>query len=172
MPSTRYWVEPITTIPKPFWNRNTDNIPKITGRKRSLRHRAFYSMLGSTKSFKTFPTIRYFWCAVWSAHAAIYDHPDGRRTAFLCQLSIHNGLIVPQRAARLEFSYPLAPGLDDIRNTGGILWKNHGSVWNHHPTASQKSVIFKETYCIKNFIEDYNSYKGKCLLAVTSNRIS
>ncbi len=59
------------------------------------------------------------------------------------------------------FLIPLAPGLDDIEEVREEYFEK---IMDRFEAITQqevkKNVIFKEAYCINDFIEDYNSYKG------------
>ena len=59
------------------------------------------------------------------------------------------------------FLIPLAPGLDDIPE---IREEYFGKIMDRfEKTTNQevkKYVIFKESFCINDFVSDYNSYKG------------
>ena len=59
------------------------------------------------------------------------------------------------------FLIPLAPGLDDIPEIREIYFEK---IMDRLETITQQpiknSVIFKESFCINDFITDYNSYNG------------
>ncbi|WGF92653.1 phytoene desaturase family protein [Aequorivita marisscotiae] len=59
------------------------------------------------------------------------------------------------------FLIPLAPGLDDIPEIREEYFENimdrFEKITNQEVT---KNVIFKESFCINDFVSDYNSYKG------------
>lgn len=59
------------------------------------------------------------------------------------------------------FLIPLAPSLEDNLEIREVYFekivKRFESVTNQ---SIAKSVIFKESFCVNNFISDYNSYKG------------
>lgn len=59
------------------------------------------------------------------------------------------------------FLIPLAPGLDD---TSKIREEYFNKIMDRFERITnqevRKSIIFKESFCIKDFVSDYNSYKG------------
>jgi phytoene desaturase len=59
------------------------------------------------------------------------------------------------------FLIPLAPGIND---TNEIREKYFNIIINRFEQLTEqsvkKNVIFKESYCVNDFIKDYNSYKG------------
>ena len=59
------------------------------------------------------------------------------------------------------FLIPLAPGLED---TAELREEYFGKIISRFEKLTDQNiknnVIFKESYCINDFIEDYNSYKG------------
>lgn len=105
-----------------------------------------------------------FFDVPFEAHAAaIYDHPRWpEEPLFYASFpSITDADCAPKGCEAGIFLIPLAPGLDDIPEVREEYFEK---IMDRFETITQqqvkKSVIFKETYCIKNFIEDYNSYKG------------
>ncbi|CAM3480919.1 phytoene desaturase family protein [Aequorivita lipolytica] len=59
------------------------------------------------------------------------------------------------------FLIPLAPGLDDIPEIREEYFEKIMVRFEKITNQEiKKYVIFKESYCIKDFVDDYNSYKG------------
>jgi phytoene desaturase len=59
------------------------------------------------------------------------------------------------------FLIPLAPGLDDIPEVRELYFDKIMSRFEYLTNQdAKKYVIFKESFCINDFINDYNSYKG------------
>lgn len=59
------------------------------------------------------------------------------------------------------FLIPLAPGLDDIDEIRGEYFEKIMERFEKITNQEVKNyVIFKESFCINDFITDYNSYKG------------
>lgn len=59
------------------------------------------------------------------------------------------------------FLIPLAPGLDDIPEIREEYFEKIMDRFEKITNQKVKNyVIFKESYCINNFVTDYNSYKG------------
>jgi len=59
------------------------------------------------------------------------------------------------------FLIPIAPGLED---TEGLRQKYFEKIINRFEKLTKQdvknSIIFKDSFCVKDFIKDYNSYKG------------
>ena len=94
---------------------------------------------------------------------AIYDDPQWpENPLFYASFpSKTDSSVAPKGKEAGIFLIPLAPGIEDteaIRET--YLKKIMTRFENLTNQKVQKNVIFKETYCLNNFIEDYNSYKG------------
>ena len=59
------------------------------------------------------------------------------------------------------FLIPLAPGLDDIPEIREEYFEKIMARFEQITAQEvKKYVIFKESFCINDFISDYNSYKG------------
>ncbi len=59
------------------------------------------------------------------------------------------------------FLIPLAPGLDDTQKLRDIYFEKIISRFEKLTQQKVKnSIIFKESFCVNDFIKDYNSYKG------------
>ncbi len=59
------------------------------------------------------------------------------------------------------FLIPLAPGLPDDESTReSYFWKIIDRMEKLTKQNLRKSVLFKESFCVKDFISEYNSYKG------------
>lgn len=59
------------------------------------------------------------------------------------------------------FLIPLAPGIDDIPEIRDEYFDKIMSRFEHITNQeAKKYVIFKESFCINDFVSDYNSYKG------------
>ena len=59
------------------------------------------------------------------------------------------------------FLIPIAPGLED---TPELREQYFNIIINRFEKRTQqdvlKNILFKESYCVNDFVEDYNSYKG------------
>jgi phytoene desaturase len=75
--------------------------------------------------------------------------------------SISDDLLAPSGKEAATFLIPLAPGLED---TEALREKYFDIIINRLEQLTgqnvKENIIFKESYCVNDFIEDYNSYKG------------
>lgn len=92
---------------------------------------------------------------------AIYDHPKwpDEPLFYASFPSKTDKNVSPEGKEAGIFLIPLAPGLEDTPALREqyfekimTLWKFDGKIW--------KNVIFKESFCVNDFIKEYNSYKG------------
>jgi phytoene desaturase len=100
----------------------------------------------------------------FDVHAeAIYDHPKWPENplfyaSFPSKTDTNSA---PEGQEAGIFLIPLAPGLED---TPELREKYFEKIMSRLETLTSQKVknhiIFKESFCIKDFIKDYNSYKG------------
>ena len=105
-----------------------------------------------------------FFDVPFDAHAkAIYDTPQWpEEPLFYASFpSITDKDAAPKGKEAGIFLIPLAPGLTDIDEVREeyfeLILKRFEKVTNQDV---RNYVIFKEAFCINDFIKDYNSYKG------------
>ncbi|MBV1924557.1 MAG: oleate hydratase [Flavobacteriaceae bacterium] len=93
----------------------------------------------------------------------IYDKPQWpTEPLFYASFpSITDNNIAPEGNEAGIFLIPLAPGLDDIPEVREEYFEK---IINRFEKLTQQevksSILFKESYCIKDFEKDYNSFKG------------
>ena len=59
------------------------------------------------------------------------------------------------------FLIPLAPGIEDTRELRDLYFDKIITRFENATSQNVKNlIIFKESFCINDFIKDYNSYKG------------
>ncbi|MEM5564189.1 phytoene desaturase family protein [Psychroserpens sp. AS72] len=59
------------------------------------------------------------------------------------------------------FLIPLAPGLEDTKDLRELYFNKIIDRFENLTSQSvKKNIIFKESFCVNDFIKDYNSYKG------------
>lgn len=100
----------------------------------------------------------------FDAHAfSIYDNPSWpKEPLFYASFpSKTESNFAPEGCENAIILIPLAPGIDDTPEIRAhyleiILTR----IENLTRQSIKENVIFKETYCINDFIEDYNSFKG------------
>ncbi|MBE7648268.1 phytoene desaturase family protein [Tenacibaculum finnmarkense] len=100
----------------------------------------------------------------FDVHAAsIYDTPSWpKEPMFYASFpSITEGSFAPINKEAGTFLIPIAPGIED---TPELREKYFDLIINRLEKLTQQhvkeSVIFKESFCVKDFVKDYNSYKG------------
>ncbi len=100
----------------------------------------------------------------FDVHAkSIYDTPEWpEKPLFYASFpSITDDSLSPKGKEAGTFLIPLAPGIED---TDEIREKYFNLILERlEQLTNQKvkeSIIFKESYCVNDFIKDYNSYKG------------
>ncbi|WP_148870116.1 phytoene desaturase family protein [Tenacibaculum adriaticum] len=100
----------------------------------------------------------------FDVHAkSIYDTPEWpEKPLFYASFpSITDDSFAPEGKEAGTFLIPLAPGIED---TPEIREKYFNIIIDRlERLTNQKvkeSIIFKESYCVNDFIKDYNSYKG------------
>ncbi|MAM23475.1 MAG: phytoene dehydrogenase [Croceibacter sp.] len=94
---------------------------------------------------------------------AIYDDPQWpENPLFYASFpSKTDSSVAPKGKEAGIFLIPLAPGIKDTEAIRETYFKKIMTRFENLTNQTvQKNVIFKETYCLNNFIEDYNSYKG------------
>ncbi len=132
--------------------------------KKTLAPSALLFYVGFDKKIKNVAHHTLFFDVDFEAHSkAIYDVPEWpEEPLFYASFpSITEGFFAPEGKEAATFLIPLAPDLDD---TEELRQKYFNKIISRlEKTTNQeveKFVIFKESYCIKDFVSDYNSYKG------------
>ncbi len=93
----------------------------------------------------------------------IYDNPKWpKEPLFYASFpSITDKSFAPENHEAATFLIPIAPGIEDtdeIRETYfNKIIERLEKLTNQKLT---KNIVFKQSYCVNDFIEDYNSYKG------------
>lgn len=100
----------------------------------------------------------------FDSHAkAIYDNPKWpENPLFYASFpSKTDDSVAPKGKEAGIFLIPLAPGLEDTPELREIYFNKIIDRFENLTSQSLKNqVIFKESFCINDFIKDYNSYKG------------
>ncbi|MBE7692953.1 phytoene desaturase family protein [Tenacibaculum finnmarkense] len=100
----------------------------------------------------------------FDVHAAsIYDNPSWPKDPMFYASfpSLTEDSFAPINNEAATFLIPIAPGIED---TPELREKYFDLIINRLEKLTQQSVkenvIFKESFCVKDFVKDYNSYKG------------
>jgi phytoene desaturase len=100
----------------------------------------------------------------FDAHAKdIYDNPKWpEKPLFYASFpSINDASVSPSGKEAGIFLIPIAPGITDTPEIREIYFNN--IIKRFEKLTNQKvtdNIIFKESYCVNDFVKDYNSYKG------------
>jgi len=105
-----------------------------------------------------------FFDTEFDVHAkAIYDDPKWpEKPLFYASFpSKTDETVAPDGKEAGIFLIPIAPGIED---TPEIREKYFNNIMERFETLTDQkiidSIIFKESFCVKDFVKDYNSYKG------------
>ena len=100
----------------------------------------------------------------FDVHAnAIYDDPKwpDKPLFYASFPSKTDAVIAPEGKESGIFLIPIAPGIEDTPEIREKYFQN--IISRFEELTNQKvtdSILFKESYCVNDFIKDYNSYKG------------
>jgi phytoene desaturase len=120
--------------------------------------------VGFDKRIKNVSHHTLFFDTEFDVHAKdIYDDPKWpEKPLFYASFpSITDESVAPEGKEAGIFLIPIAPGIEDSPEIREKYFKN---IIERFETLTQQKVmdniIFKESFCVTDFIEDYNSYKG------------
>jgi len=120
--------------------------------------------VGFSKKIKNIEHHNLFFDVDFEAHAKdIYDAPKWpKEPLFYANFtSVTDANTAPENCENGFFLIPLAPGLDDTPELREEYFEK--IITRFEKLSNQevrKYVIFKESFCVNDFIKDYNSYKG------------
>jgi phytoene desaturase len=120
--------------------------------------------VGLSKKLKNVCHHTLFFDTNFDTHAkAIYDHPSWpEKPLFYGSFpSITDNTLSPEGKEAATFLIPLAPGLED---TEVLREKYFNMIIERLEKLTNQEVkstiLFKKSYCVNDFVKDYNSYKG------------
>jgi len=120
--------------------------------------------VGFSKKLKNVNHHTLFFDVDFNVHAeAIYDHPKWpENPLFYASFpSITDYTSAPEGKEAGIFLIPLAPGLEDTPELRAKFFNKIIDRFEHLTSQDVTNhIIFKESFCINDFINDYNSYKG------------
>ncbi|MCK0125064.1 phytoene desaturase family protein [Gelidibacter sp. F2691] len=100
----------------------------------------------------------------FEAHAKeIYDTPQWPKDPLFYASfpSLTDQSVAPEGQEAGIFLIPLAPGLEDTPALRALYFDKIIARFENLTSQSVgKNIIFKESFCVNDFIQDYNSYKG------------
>ena len=120
--------------------------------------------VGFSKKLKNVSHHTLFFDTDFDVHAkTIYDNPAWpEKPLFYASFpTITDAELAPEGKEAATFLIPLAPGLEDTEELRkkyfNIIIERLERLTNQEV---KNNVIFKKSYCVNDFIKDYNSYKG------------
>jgi phytoene desaturase len=100
----------------------------------------------------------------FEAHASeIYDNPIWPKDPLFYAnfTSITNPKTAPEGCENGFFLIPIAPGLEDTEELREVYFKKIIKRFEKITEQNiEKNIIFKQSFCVNDFVKDYNSYKG------------
>lgn len=135
-----------------YWNRKTFAPSSLL----------FY--VGFDKKIENVEHHSLFFDVDFDAHAeAIYDDPKWPKNplfyaSFPSKTDVNSA---PEGKEAAIFLIPIAPGIEDTNSIREQYFeKIITRLENLTQQSLKNSIIFKESFCVNDFIKDYNSYKG------------
>lgn len=133
-------------------------------KKRVFAPSSLLFYVGFDKKIKNIEHHNLFFDTDFEKHAeAIYDEPKWpHKPLFYVNFpSVTDASMSPEGCETGFFLIPIAPGLEDNQ----ILRDQYFDIIierleQRTKQSVKKSIIFKESFCVNDFIKDYNSYKG------------
>ncbi len=132
--------------------------------KKTFAPSSLLFFIGMDKKVKNVSHHTLFFDVDFDAHAAdIYDHPKWpTEPLFYANFpSITDASMAPEGKEACFLLIPIAPGLED---TEELRQKYFDVVIDRLETLTDQtirdSILFTESFCINDFVEQYNSYKG------------
>jgi len=120
--------------------------------------------IGFDKKLKNIEHHNLFFDTNFEAHAEeIYDNPQWPKDPlFYANFpSVTDKSMAPENCETGFFLIPIAPGIED---TDVLRAQYFDIIMSRFEKLTEQTIrnniIFKESFCVKDFIKDYNSYKG------------
>ena len=132
--------------------------------KKTFAPSSLLFFVGMDKKVKNVSHHTLFFDVDFDAHAAdIYDHPKWPKDPlFYANFpSITDASMAPEGKEACFLLVPIAPGLED---TPALREKYFDIIIKRLETLTgqslQENILFKESFCVNDFVSEYNSYKG------------
>ena len=132
--------------------------------KKTFAPSSLLFFIGMDKKVKNVSHHTLFFDVDFDAHAAdIYDHPKWpKNPLFYANFpSITDTSMAPEGKEACFLLIPIAPGLED---TEELREKYFDMVIDRLESLTdqtiRESILFTESFCVNDFVEQYNSYKG------------
>lgn len=133
-------------------------------KKKTFAPSSLLFYVGFDKKLKNIEHHNLFFDTDFEAHAEeIYDDPRWPKNPlfYVNFPSVTDASMAPENCETGFFLIPIAPGLEDtpeLRNQYFDIIINRFENLTHQKV--QDNVLFKESFCVNDFVEEYNSYKG------------
>lgn len=133
-------------------------------KKKTFAPSSLLFYVGFDKKLKNIEHHNLFFDTDFEAHAEeIYDDPKWPKNPlfYVNFPSVTDESMAPENCETGFFLIPIAPGLEDtpeLRNQYFDIIINRFENLTHQKV--QDNVLFKESFCVNDFVEEYNSYKG------------
>ena len=132
--------------------------------KKTFAPSALLFYVGFNKKIKNVAHHTLFFDTSFDVHAQdIYDNPKWpKEPLFYASFSSKtDASFAPKSKEAATFLIPLAPGLtDDLKVREAYFLKIMERLENLTGQDLKDQVLFKESYCVNDFVNDYNSFKG------------
>ena len=132
--------------------------------KKTFAPSSLLFFVGMDKKVKNVSHHTLFFDVDFDTHAAdIYDHPKWPKDPlFYANFpSITDASMAPEGKEACFLLVPIAPGLED---TPALREKYFDIIIKRLETLTgqslQENILFKESFCVNDFVSEYNSYKG------------
>jgi len=132
--------------------------------KKTFAPSSLLFFVGMDKKVKNVSHHTLFFDVDFDTHAAdIYDHPKWPKDPlFYANFpSITDASMAPEGKETCFLLVPIAPGLED---TPALREKYFDIIIKRLETLTgqslQENILFKESFCVNDFVSEYNSYKG------------
>ncbi len=120
--------------------------------------------VGFSKKLKNIEHHNLYFDVDFDAHAKdIYDDPKwpGEPLFYANFTSVSDQGTAPENCENGFFLIPLAPGIEDTMQLREEYFEKIIARFEELTNQSvRKDILFKESFCVNDFIQDYNSYKG------------
>ena len=144
------------TYPESYWKNKT------------LAPSAFIMYLGIDKKYPDLKHHMLMFSKDWKKNfSEIFDNPSWPEdpSYYVCAPSVTDSTVAPSGKENLFVLVPIAPGLEDsdeVREK--YSEKVIEMLMKHLPLKDlDKHIEYKRIYCVRDFANDYNSYKGSAL---------
>jgi len=132
--------------------------------KKTFAPSALLFYVGFNKKLKNVSHHTLFFDSDFDKHAVeIYDTPQWpKEPLFYASFpSITDNSFAPVHQEAATFLIPIAPGIEDNEQIREVYFqKIMERLGNLTDQKLSDAIVFKESYCINDFVKDYNSYKG------------